>query len=222
MADKFHREDALAALAVLSLLRQEDGPGGSILIFHRLLLDVTRDWIGTDARDLWGTVAVKMVNRAFAAGSDGLGDPSTDTSRWPLFARLMSHVAPLESYAPRTGPAGIYLDRLLNQAGLYLGARGDHAGALIMIENSVSLKRQTRAGDQLELAAGLGNLGVRYADLNRLDDAEAAYREALAIQEPRLDANSPTFATTVSNLANLHWTRNEFAKAEPLYLRAIS
>jgi hypothetical protein len=37
MTNKFSREDALAALASLSLLRQENGPVGPVLIFHRLL-----------------------------------------------------------------------------------------------------------------------------------------------------------------------------------------
>src|SRR5262249_10606959 len=46
MANTFQREDALAALASLSLLRQEDRPAGPVLIFHRLLLEVARDWMG--------------------------------------------------------------------------------------------------------------------------------------------------------------------------------
>ena len=126
MAEKFAREDALAALAALSLLRQEDGPAGRpVLIFHRLLLEVVRDWMGDDARAFWGSVAVQLVSLVFPNDVD-------DPSNWPPCARLMPHVAPLEAHAPRSGEAARALDRLLNQAGLYLSARGDRAGALAL------------------------------------------------------------------------------------------
>ncbi len=214
MADKFLREDALAALTTLSLLRQENGPAGNVLIFHRLLLEVARDWMGEDARALWGEAAVRLVGWAF---------PNTvvtdDPSSWPLCARLMPHVAPLEGRAPRTGAAGEELDLLFNQAGLYLSARGDYAGALALMEGSVALKRLTRTDEPLELAAGLNNLGKRYTDLDRLEEAEKAYREALEIKEPRLAANDPSLAITLTNLAALHHRRKDFAGAETLLLR---
>ena len=124
MADRYAREDALAALASLSL-RQENSPAGPILIFHRLLLEVVRDWMDADARVAWSSAAVQIVGRAFPPGDS----PMTDTSLWSLCARLMPHVAPLDAHAPRTGAAGDALDFLLNQAGLYLAARGDRAGA---------------------------------------------------------------------------------------------
>src|SRR5262249_15896596 len=46
-----------------------------------------------------------------------------------------------------------------------------------------------------------------------------AYREALEIEEPRLAANDPSLAITLSNLAGVHWRRKEFAEAEILLLR---
>jgi hypothetical protein len=117
MADRYSREDALAALASLSLLRQENGPAGSVLIFHRLLLDVVRDWMGADGRDLWGGAAVGLVRRRLPS------DP-TNPSGWQLFARLIPHVVPLDAYSPRRGAAGQALGRLLNDAGVYLSTHG--------------------------------------------------------------------------------------------------
>jgi tetratricopeptide (TPR) repeat protein len=216
MDDQFAREDALAALTSLSLLRQETGPFGSALIFHRLLLEVVREWMGADARALWGTAAVRLVNRAFPSSDR----PQTDLSSWPLCARLMPHVAPLEAHAPRTGEAGRALGRLLNQAGIYLAARGDRAGALALAERSVALARATRSDEPLNFAAALGNLARRYADLDRPDEAEAACREALDIEERLLKPDDPSLAISLSNLAGVHWRRKEFDKAKPLYLRA--
>jgi tetratricopeptide (TPR) repeat protein len=195
MADTFAREDALAALTSLSLLKQEVGPAGPVFIFHRLLLDVARDWMGADARALWGGAAAQLVNGAFP------GEAHENPSQWPLCARLMPHVAPLAAHAPQTGATGKALDRLLNDANFDLAARGDRAGALKLAEQSVALRRHTRTNEPLELATGLNNLARRYDDLDRLDDAEAAYREALAIKEPRLDPNDPNLAIPLSNLA---------------------
>jgi tetratricopeptide (TPR) repeat protein len=214
MADKFLREDALAALTTLSLLRQESGPAGTILVFHRLLLDVVRDWMGEDARALWSEAAVRLVRRAFPYDSDD------NPSEWPVCARLMPHVAPLEAHAVRTGAAGKALGHLLNQASLYLAARGDREGGLALAEQSVALGRLTLTDEPLELATELNNVASRYHDLGRLEEAENAYRETLEIKEPRLAANDPSIAITLSNLAELHLMRKDFAKAESLYLRA--
>jgi tetratricopeptide (TPR) repeat protein len=212
MSDKYAREDALAALASLSLVRQETGPAGSVLIFHRLLLDVVRDWMGADARVTWSGAAVRLVNETFPY------DP-TDPSTWSLCARLMPHVAPLDAHAPRTGAAGRSLGRLLNQAGLYLAVRGDRAGALALAETSVALGA-TRADEPYEIATSLNNLAALRADLDRLDEAEAACREALAIQEPLLKPDDSNLGITISNLAEVHWKRKQFAEAESLLLRA--
>ncbi len=214
MADKFVREDALAALATLSLLRQESRPEGMILIFHRLLFEVARDWMGEDARALWGEAAVRLVDEAFP------GNVYTSPANWLLCARLMPHVTPLEAQAPRAGVAGKALDRLLNQAGLYLSVRGDLEGALALAERSVALKRQTRTDDPLSLATGLNNLATLYSDLGLLMDAENAHREALEIKEARLAADDSKLAITLNNLAELHRKRKDFTQAEMLLIRA--
>jgi hypothetical protein len=214
ISDKPSREDALAVLVSLSLLRQENGPIGPILIFHRLLLEVVRDWIGADARALWGGTAVQLVSSAFPR------NVTTNPSSWPLCGRLMPHIAPLDAYAPRTSTAGKALDYVLNQASLYLAQRGDRAGALALAEKSVTLARATRSDEPLGLAAALNNLARRFSDFDRLDEAETAYREVLAIEEPRLDPHDPSLAITLNNLASVHLRRKRFAEVEPLLLRA--
>jgi hypothetical protein len=212
IADKFKREDALAALASLSLLRQDGGPLGVVLIFHRLLLEVARDWMGGDARVLWGTAAAQLVSMAFPPNA---GD---DTSEWPLCSRLMPHVVSLEAHAE--GAALRKLAVLLQRASTYLRARGNLNGALTLAERSVVLRRLTLTEDPLHLAVALSNLGVVYRDVNRLTEAESAQREALRIQEPHADSRDPILAITLSNLGTLLLQRKDFAEAEPFCVRA--
>jgi tetratricopeptide (TPR) repeat protein len=214
IVDTFLREDALADLASLSLLRQEKGLAGGFLIFHRLLLEVVRDRMGAADRDLWGTAAVRLVNALFP------DMPGTNTLDWLVCDRLLSHVAPLETYAPRTQAAGQNLGRLLYKASTYLDIRGDGAGALAFAEKSVALIRSTCADEPLVLATALNHLGAMYNFLSRLGECEAALREALAIQEPRLDPNDPRLASTLLNLSAVLGSRRQFVKAESLALRA--
>lgn len=215
MKDKFAREESLAALTSLSLLRREKGPFGDVFMFHRLLLEVVRDWMGNAAGEQWVTAAVHLVSRTFPL------DPTTTPSSWPTCARLISHVTPLEAHAHTTGESGKGLDHLLNQAGLYLNALGDKKGALAMLERSVALKRTTRANEPLELAIGLGNLASCCADLGRLDEAEMLFREALSFEEPRLDPAAPSLAITRSNLARVYMEQLKFGEARALYQSAL-
>jgi tetratricopeptide (TPR) repeat protein len=212
MADKFKREDALAVLGQLSLLRQEDGPMGPVLFFHRLLLEVVRNWVGQDARSLWSQVAAWLVGSAFPNKPD-------EPAGWVLCARLMPHLAMLESYASNNTSSREALDWLLNQACLYLTSRGDRVGALAAAERTVDLMRVTRLNDPLVLAVGLNNLAMQYLGFGRLDEAERTYKETLEIQETRLDASDTRFGSTLSNLANLHRLRKHFDKSEALLLR---
>lgn len=114
MTDRLAREDSLAALTSLSLLRQAEGPRGTTLIFHRLLLEVVRDWLGEDGRTQWGGGAAQLVSLAFP--DVGAGGPS----QWAVCTSLMPHIATLKSHAPKTGAAGRALDRLVHQERLYL------------------------------------------------------------------------------------------------------
>lgn len=127
MADPFVREDVLAVLAAYSLLHRKDGPVGPILIFHRLVLAVARDWMGLDASQLWGSTAIRLVNRAFPKESD-LRNPLS----WPQCARLLPHITPLQAYAAHSASATAALQSVLRRASLYLKARGEeeHASSI--------------------------------------------------------------------------------------------
>ena len=170
--------------------------------------------MGEDARTFWSSAAVRLVSTTFPFDSDD------DPSQWPLCARLMPHVALLDAHGPYSSAVDIALGRMLNQACCYFAARGDRQGALALAARAVDLGRTTLANSPLLLAGRLGNLGGRYVDLDRLDEAEKTFREALAIKEPRLRQDDPSLAVTLSNLAQVYWKRKEYAKVEPLYLRA--
>src|SRR6185369_17753512 len=99
-------------------------------------------------------------------------DAEDEPRRWPVCARLMPHISPLESHVERTPESNKALDALLYKAGLYLRLRGDLAGAMVMAEKSVAIAEVTKADDPLNFAIALGALAGRYADFDLLDEAE--------------------------------------------------
>lgn len=52
-----------------------------------------------------------------------------------------------------------------------------------------------------------------------MDEAEAAYRRAIALDEEHRP-DDPALAISYNNLTGVHWKREEFAEAEPLLQRA--
>jgi len=112
------------------------------------------------------------------------------------------------------------LGSLLHYLCFYLTVRGDRKGALLMAERSVAIARLSAAEHPLALAARLNQLGGRYRDLNRLDEAEAAYRESLALEETHQDDKTEV-APVLNNLGGVLLKRKQFVEAESLRLRAV-
>jgi TIR domain/Tetratricopeptide repeat len=218
MADQIRREDILATLASRSLLKRGVGPAGNILIFHRLLLEVVRDLMGEEERPPYGTAALLLVYNVLPVTQSGRA-PHVDTSVWPLCARIVPHIGPLEAYATTAATVPL-LGVLLHYMSFYLTVRGDRNGALAMAERSVIIARLSAAEHPLLLAIRLNQLGGRYRDLNRLDEAEAAYRESLSLQESHRGDESE-LSTLLTNLGGVLLKRKQFVEAESLRLRAL-
>ncbi len=58
--------------------------------------------------------------------------------------------------------------------------------------------------------------------MNKLDEAEPLYREALAIRRESLPAGHPNIALSLNNLAVLLKDQGKLAEAEPLYREALA
>lgn len=210
MGDKFKREGSLAALISHSLVRREDGPAGHMLIFHRLLLAVVRDWMGKDARALWSSASMELVVEAFPR------DPGDNTSVWPLCERLIAHIVFFKDQIPYENTP-TWLPYLLIKGRVYLVAVGDFAGALSLAEPYVELSREK--DDLPGLAAGLKHLADLFFDLGHLKEAEDKIREALKLRDlinsPPHDANR---MRTLLTLAEILTQKGEFVEAEKYFV----
>jgi eukaryotic-like serine/threonine-protein kinase len=75
--------------------------------------------------------------------------------------------------------------------------------------------------DHPEKAALLNNFGSILHNLGKLDDAEVAFREAMAIETRILGADHPTLAMTLTQLAELAREKKDYATGIELYREAL-
>ena len=91
-------------------------------------------------------------------------------------------------------------------------------------ERALALARE--AGDQMNIALTLNNLGILHRNANRMADARTAYEEALGIYRKQAQKNPevylPYVAATFNNLGVLHSVENRKADARMAYEEALA
>lgn len=216
LVDEVQCAEAVAALTTYALIRVEPvAEWGDTLILHRLLGEIARDMLDAAEQAKWSEAAVMMVRRLMPG-------EAIDPSDWPLCTRLAPHARAMLPLEADKGPMGQALAYVLNQAAVYLNARGDYDGATMLLRRRISIGETVYSGDPLKNAVALGNLAGR---LEKREvgwaEAEEIHARALEIFEAHLPADDPLIAAALSNMAWIPWQKKDFAKAEDLYLRAL-
>ena len=109
----------------------------------------------------------------------------------------------------------------LNDLGVHLDLRGDYAGAAVLLEEALALRRRILGPEHPEVAVTLVELGRVYEDQARLDRAEPLFREALAIRRKVLGDVDAQTATSLSTLALLLRLKGDLAGAEALFRETL-
>jgi len=94
--------------------------------------------------------------------------------------------------------------------------RGDLAGAVEPQREGLAMFRRAR-GDDGQAAAGLTNLGVLLRRTGRLEAADSAFSEAMAIHEARTPPGSPPYLATMIEYANLLSNLGDISRADSLF-----
>jgi tetratricopeptide (TPR) repeat protein len=241
--DKLDAE--LEQLRKFSLLDHADG----LLSLHPLVHDVCRLRLDRRQQRRWSTAAVELINAAYPQEPDtdldswplcaallphalSAVDHAESLGGWGRAERPPSESpgdevespGGLEASTPATpAPSGFKaVNRLLNQAAIYLHTRAAFADATNLLERSVKLAEGTYGKDHATVAVPLNNLAQLLQDTNRLEEAEPLMRRALAIEEQAYGDEAPKTATALNNLAGLLKATNRLAEAEPLMRRGLA
>ena len=99
---------------------------------------------------------------------------------------------------------------------------GKHDEGVALAQRYVEAIKARRGTETAEYAAALNSLAVPYMYANRYSEAEALFRQALAICEKHLDPNRPELSQSLNNLGGLLFATNRSVEAEPLLRRALA
>ena len=211
LKDDLALNDARAALLSFSLIRVE----GEQLSVHRLVQEIARSRLGSDAQVEWHKIALAVVNGIFP-------QESYDVRTWPACEAWLAHALYVTSLQRSAAFSPRDTSRLLNQAGLYLKNRADYAQAESLYRRALEIDEATLGANHPEVASRLNNLALLLQDTNRLSEAEPLMRRALAIDEATFGPKHTNVAVRLNNLVLLLQDTNRLSEAEPLMRRALS
>jgi tetratricopeptide (TPR) repeat protein len=204
--------EAYSDLAGYSLVtRDAEGP---FFLVHRLVQEVTRRSLASEARQQSLIEAVGWINAAFT------GSP-VDIRNWPILDPLAPHALAVTAHADAADisePTAL----LMNQLGLMLAAKALHAEAEPLMRRALAIDEKSLGPDHPNVAIRVNNLASLLQDTNRLAEAEPLMRRALVIDEKSFGPDHPSVAIDLNNLALLLQATNRLAEAEPLMRRAVA
>jgi class 3 adenylate cyclase/tetratricopeptide (TPR) repeat protein len=181
------------------------------LSIHRQVQAVLRDMmVETGEERAWAERAVRAVNRAF---------PEAGFSTWAVCERLLPQAYACAELIKQWGfefPEGA---RLLNQAGVYLKARGRYTDAKSLYERALAIREKALGPEHLDVAESLHNLASLYRTQCQYNTAEPLFKRALAICE-KVDPEHSEVARNLNSLAALYRDKCQYAEAESLLERA--
>jgi tetratricopeptide (TPR) repeat protein len=203
-------EDAWADLVSYSLASVT---GAQTFTVHRLVQDVTRQWLAKEVADIHLLEALRWVNAAFVGKAH-------DVDSWPVLDPLVSHALAVSGHPARIGDSEP-TSRLLNQVAQLMYAKAQFGEAEPLMRRTLQIAEASYGLNHPIVAIGLNNLAALLQATNRLAEAEPLTRRALLITEDSYGSNHPTVATALNNLGQLLKATNRLAEAEPLMRRAL-
>jgi len=167
--DVYELRDARVNLTKYSLVTF--APDSATFTVHRLVHDVTRRSLRDDTEHHALTEALGWINAAFE------GDPQ-DVRTWPTLDPLAPHARAAADHADQAAIADPTA-RLMNQLGMLLFAKAQHAEAEPLMRRALAIDEQCFWDLHPNVARDLNNLVTLYYSTKRLAEAEPLMRRAV-------------------------------------------
>ncbi|MBO0790571.1 MAG: tetratricopeptide repeat protein [Ktedonobacteraceae bacterium] len=205
--------EAIEILRSLSLVQRY--VQSKTLSLHRLVQTVLRDTMSEEERQTWIKRSVRLLKRAFPAGSDVL------VERWGWCEQLVPHVLLNAAQCEEEGVALPEAASLWHRTATYLQTRAQYEQAEPLYQHAVRLREQVLGPEHPEVAKPLNGLAILYETQGRHVEAERLYQRALHIWEQASGPEHPELAYPLNGLAIVYIEQDRFAEAEPLLQRVL-
>ncbi len=222
----YDRADSLLH-AALAQFRDADRPGDVVdMLVH--LMDVRR-WQGrVEDADALAREAVALGTAALPDGDartlnarSALGTVQLEQGRYE--AAVATFRATLEVARRTEGPESARTALELTNLGTALRQTGDVAGSAEAYQEAVRIRRGLQREPGVEVGRVLGSLADILDDLDRVEEAEAAGREAVELLRREYgEKGHAELAIALSNLAGVVRRQGRFEEAEALGREAIA
>ena len=209
--DPFALDEAVAVLRRFALVKA----GEQALTVHRLVQQIVRDRLDSEQCRRHATTALRLIVAAFPA-------EHTNPDVWPANARLLPHVLAVTDAAQRLDIEPESAAWLLNQAGLYLWQRADHAQARSLHQRALAIREAYLGPDHPDTAETLNNLAIVLRAQGDLDGARPLLERALRIHEEQLGPEHPDTAEILNNLGLVLRGQGDSEDARVLFERALA
>ena len=203
---------AVGALRRYGLVKVAEGE----LTIHRLLQQVIRDGLNPETAGSRVGLVVRLLAEAFP------WEGHSDTTSWPVCARLLSHALVTADHAERQKVESAATAELLRRAGNYLGGRGRYEEGRLLLERGVALAEATFRPQDERYGLHLNTLGYLLLRAGKTAAAKENLERGLLIQEAAYGPDHPEVATILDNLGQVLYDQGDLEGARQHEERALT
>lgn len=158
---------------------------------------------------------------AYADNIAGLAELYFQTGQYELAEPLLRQV--LAARQQSLDPSDPGVADAEEELGLNMFDQGRYEEAEQLLRHALQLRLKTLGGEpHPDISQNQSNLAMVLKTLDRIDEAEALYQQALAMDRVLHDGQHPDIAADLTNLAGVYRAKGELEKAEDMYREALA
>jgi serine/threonine-protein kinase len=161
----------------------------------------------------------KPSDKEAASAFNGLGVISTNEG---MYSRAHKHFKTALELRQKMPPKDSDISETLTGLGNLALLEKHYKQALDYFANAKKTSEESNGPETADTANILNDMGQAYQFLQKYDDADSCYKQALDIRRSKLSPTDPAIASSEMCMAALAFKKNDFVTSEKLFLDALA